>query len=242
MDATPSAAAGPPGNPRGSDGSTGNAREGGSGTRSLQTASVHRVILGSSTIASMLGGILGRGTSKSEGNLWGCDRSRLLGTASALGEALGGDTSASAPGGSLGSGTSTSQGNPGGSHGPSRKGALARGSATEEPRFPSSSFSLEQRPVSSPLRLRFLSNSPRRHTAALTPLSRPSAEWASHFSHRPPASASHSDTLADPKYATEGPGPSPYTIPKKMKGKEVGQRDPTQGAPPTVDVAPLPPL
>ena len=44
----------------------------------------------------------------------------------------------------LGGGTSRSQGNPRGSEGHSRKETLARGSTSEEPRFLSSSFSLEQ--------------------------------------------------------------------------------------------------
>ena len=46
-DAPPSATAGPPGNPRGSDGPTGNGRRSGNETRSLRTASVHGVTLGS---------------------------------------------------------------------------------------------------------------------------------------------------------------------------------------------------
>ena len=77
MGATPSAAADPPGNHRGSDGPTESACESGSETQSLWTASVHRVTHGSSTsTAGMLGDIHGRGTSRSKGNRRECDRSR----------------------------------------------------------------------------------------------------------------------------------------------------------------------
>ena len=197
MDAAPSATAGPPGNPRGSE------------TRSLRTTSVHGVKLGNgASTATMPGGILGRGTDGPTGNgRRSGSETRSLRTASVHGVTLGG-------------GTSISRGNPRGSEGPSRKGTPARGSIWEEPRLPSSSFPLEQISASSPLRLQFSSNwSLFRHITALTPFSRPSAEWASHFCHRPPASASLPDTFVDPMRATEGPGPSPYTIHKKMKGK-----------------------
>ena len=142
MDFAPSAAAGAPGNPRGSDGPTGNARGSGSGTRSLRTASVLGETLGSSTsTVSVLGEILVRGTPRSKGNIRECDRSRLLGTARAFGEALGSSTSKpSVFGETLGNGTSTSKGNPRGSDGPSRDRASARESASEVPRFSSSSF------------------------------------------------------------------------------------------------------
>ena len=69
MDAAPPATAGPPGNPHGSDGPTGNARKSGSETRSLWTTSVHGVTLGSgASTASMSEGILGRGTDCPIGN------------------------------------------------------------------------------------------------------------------------------------------------------------------------------
>ena len=128
----------------------------------------------------MLGEMLGRGTSRSEENLREHDCSSLLESVSAFGEALGGRTSASALGGILGNGTSTSQGNPRGSDGPSRKGALDRESVSEEPRFPSSSFFLEQRHVSS-------SFSPRkcRHTAP-TKLSPSSVKHVSHLGRTSP--------------------------------------------------------
>ena len=151
MEAAPSAAADPPRNPRGSDGPTGNARGSKSGTRSLRTANVLGETLGSSTsTAVVLDETPGRGTPKSEGNLRGCDRSRLLGTANAFGEALGGISSASVLGETLGGGAPTSEGNSRGSDGLSRERAPARRSASEEPRFSSSTFFLEQRPVSSP--------------------------------------------------------------------------------------------
>ena len=78
-DVASSAAAGPPGNSYGSavrQETPTNI----SGTRGLRPAGEHGVTLGS-TAASMLGEILGRGTSKSEENLRGRDRSRLLETA-----------------------------------------------------------------------------------------------------------------------------------------------------------------
>ena len=161
MDALPSAAAGPPGNSCGSDGPTGNARGSESETRSFRMVSV-------------LGETSGRGNLKSGGNLRGCDRSTLLGTARALGEALGVGTSASVLGEALGSCAPTPKRNSRGSDGPSRERTPARGSVSEEPKFPSSSFFLVQRSVSSPL-------SPRkcRHTAP----SKQSPSSARHVRH-----------------------------------------------------------
>ena len=87
-----------------------------------------RPVPGSGTsTASALGEALGRGTSKSEGNLRGSNSTRLLGTASALGEALG-------------RGILTSEGNPRGSDGPSRERAPARGSVRKNQDFPQAVF------------------------------------------------------------------------------------------------------
>ena len=182
MDAAPSAAAGPPEDPHGSDGSTGSAPGSGSETRSLQTTDTLGEAPGRGTsTVSVLGETLGRCTPKSEENLRGSDCSRLLGTASALGEAFGSGTlTASVLGEALGSGTPTSKRNPHGSDGPSRERAPARGPASKETRFPSSSIFFEQRPVSSPL-------SPRksRHTSP-TKLSPSSARHVSHLARRSP--------------------------------------------------------
>ena len=96
IEGAPSAAAGPPGNPRGSDGPLRNARGSGSKTKYLRTVSALGEAPGT------------RGTSTSEGNLPGSDSSELLGTTSALGEALGSCTSAaSMVREALGNGTST---------------------------------------------------------------------------------------------------------------------------------------
>ena len=77
MDAAPSAAALPPGNPRGSDGPLRDSRGSGSTTRDLWTASALSEVLGTS------------GTPTSEGNRCGSDSSRLLRTPNVLREALG---------------------------------------------------------------------------------------------------------------------------------------------------------
>ena len=126
MDAELSAAAGPPGNPRGSDGPTVNACGSESTTRSLRTTSALAETLGGGSksrdlrAVSSPGAALGtRGTSTSGG--------RDLRTASALGEALGGRC------------TPTCTGNPRGSNGLSRGGAPARRSSSKESRFFSSS-------------------------------------------------------------------------------------------------------
>ena len=143
----------------------------------LGTSSVPGGTLGNTT-ASMLGEVLGR-TSRSQENLRGHDRSRLLETTSTLGEVLGGATPASAPGEALGRRTTTSKGCPRGSDGPSREKALARESVSEEPRFPSSSFFLEQRPDPSSFRQSY------RHSAP-TKLSPSSARHVSHLGRTSP--------------------------------------------------------
>ena len=133
MEAAPSAAAGSPGNPRGSDGPSRNSRGSGSKTNDLRTVSALGEAIGT------------RGTSASEGNLRGSDSSRLLGTTSALGEALGsctsaaralrealgsGTSTASSLGEALGSGTLTSKENPRRSDDPSRERTPARESVS----------------------------------------------------------------------------------------------------------------
>ena len=110
-DAAPPSAASPPGNPRGSDGPTGDACESTSGTRGFQTAIMYDATLGTRTLGEV------RGPRTSEEDLLGRD-----------------GTTASAPGGALGRVT-TSFGNPRGTDGPSRGGALAEGSAFQEPRL-----------------------------------------------------------------------------------------------------------
>ena len=72
MDAAPSAAASPPGNPRGSDGPTADACESTSGTRDFRTASMYDATL----VTRMLGEV--RGPRTSEEDIRGRDRSRLL--------------------------------------------------------------------------------------------------------------------------------------------------------------------
>ena len=129
-DAAPSAAASPPGNPRGSDSPTGDACESTSGTRGFRTASMYEATLGT----HMLGEICGPTTSKTEEDFRGRDRSRSLD-----------GTTAGAPGGALGRCT-TSFGNLRGTDAPSGGGAPAKGSAFEEPELPSTRFFLEQRP------------------------------------------------------------------------------------------------
>ena len=108
-DALPPAAASPPGNPRGSDGPTGDAWESTSGTRGFRAAIMYDATLGTRTLGEV------RGPRTSEEDLRGRD-----------------GTTASAPGGALGRVTA-SFGNPRGTVGPSRGGALAEESAFEEP-------------------------------------------------------------------------------------------------------------
>ena len=227
IDAALSAAAGPPGNPRGSDGPTRNARDSESGTRGLRTASLHGVTLGGTT-ASMLGEILAQGTSRSEENLWGRDCSGLLGTANALGEALGRGTSASVLGETLGSDTPSSEGNPRRIEGPSGDRAPVRGTVLEEPRFPSRSFFLEQRPDQSSFR------QSSRHSAP-TKLSPSSARHVSHlggasphfpsFPHVPSYDsppASRADLVrADPLKTKEG-----YSL---ERSSQIGRRSLIEG-------------
>ena len=137
-----------------------------SGTRGFRTARMNEMTLGTTTApASMLGEILGPGTSRTEEDLRGCDRSRLLETTSTLGEALG-DGTIAAPGRALGCCTSSRE-------------TLARGSTSEEPKFSSSSFFLEQRPDSR------LFRQASRHTAP-TKLSPSSARHVSHSGSRIP--------------------------------------------------------
>ena len=175
MDAAPSAAASSPGNPRGNDGPTGNARESASGTRGFRTASVYEVTLGTTTApARMLMEILGPRTSRPEQDLRGRHRSRLIETTSTLGDALGDSTSASAPGRALGCCTSTLERNPRGSDGPPREEALVRGSTSEGPRISSGSFFLEQRPDPSSFRHASRQTAP-------TKLSPSSARHVNHF-------------------------------------------------------------
>ena len=108
-DAAPSAAASSPGNPRESDGPTGDACKSTSGTRVFRTATMYDATIGTRTLGEV------RVPRTSEEHLLGRD-----------------GTTASAPGGVLGRVTA-SFGNPRGTDGPSRGGALAEGSAFEEP-------------------------------------------------------------------------------------------------------------
>ena len=207
-----------PGDPRGSDGPTGDACESTSGTGGFRTASTYGATLGT----CMLGEIHGPRTSSTEEDLRGRDRSRLLD-----------GTPAGAPGGALGGCAPTLTGNSRGTDGPSGGRALARGSALVEPRFPSTIFFLEQRPDPSSFRLKHF------HHAAPTELSCPSASArkADYFGHRPPDSvprtsldsASFPDALVNLMPATERPGPSQYASSKKgkMEGKMVRQREST---------------
>ena len=110
-DAAPSAAASSPRNPPGSDGPTGDACESTSGTKDFRTASMYDATLGTRTLGEV------RGPRTSEEDLRRRD-----------------GTTASAPGGSLDRVTA-SFGNPREADGPSRGGALAEGSAFEEPRL-----------------------------------------------------------------------------------------------------------
>ena len=103
-DDAPSAAASPPGDPRGSDGPTGNACESTSGTRGFRTANMYEATFDT----HMLGEICDPRTPKED--LRGRDRSRSLD-----------GTTAGAPGGALGRVTA-SFGNPRGTDGPSGRG------------------------------------------------------------------------------------------------------------------------
>ena len=108
-DAAPSAAASSPGNPRESDGPTGDACKSTSGTRGFWTATMYDATLGTRTLGEV------RDPRTSEEDLRGRD-----------------GTTASAPGGALGRVTA-SFGNPRGTDGPSGGEALAEGSTFEEP-------------------------------------------------------------------------------------------------------------
>ena len=171
-DAAPSAAASSPGNPRESDGPTGDACKSTSGTRGFWTAIMYDAALGTRTLGEV------RGPRTSEEDLRGRD-----------------GTTASAPGGALGRVTA-SFGNPWGTDGPSRGGALAEESTFEEPRPPPEKprflptrFFLEQRPdpCSSRPDLSSSRQASRSRHAALTKLSPPSARHnVSHLSRAPP--------------------------------------------------------
>ena len=168
-DAAPSAAASPPGNPRGSDGSTGNACESTSETRGSRTARTYGVTFDT----HMLGEICCRRTS--EEDLRGRDRSRLLD-----------GTTVGAPGGALGR-VIALFGNPRETDGPSGRGALTKGSDFEEPRFPSTRFFLEQRPDPCSSRPDLSSSRQASRYAALTKLSPSSARHnVSHLGRAPP--------------------------------------------------------
>ena len=177
-DAALSAAASPPGNPRRSDGPMGDACESTSGTRGFRTASMYEATFD----AHMLGEIFGPRTSKED--IRGRDRSRL-----SDGTAVG------APEGALGRVTASFE-NPRGTDGPSGRGALAKGSAFEEPGFPLTRFFLEQRP--DPYSSRpdpSLSRQASRH-AGLTNLSPSSARHnISHLGRAPPNFPSLSSSL-----------------------------------------------
>ena len=111
-DAAPSAAASSPGNSRGSDGPTGDACESTTGTRCFPTAIMYDATLGTRTLGEV------RGPRTSEEDLRGRD-----------------GTTAGAPGGELGRDTASFE-NPRATDGPSKGGgALAEGSAFEEPRL-----------------------------------------------------------------------------------------------------------
>ena len=118
-DAAPSAAASSPGNPRESDGPTGDACKSTSGTRGFRTAIMYDATLGTRTLGEVRGPRTSeevRGPRTSEEDLRGRD-----------------GTTASASGGELGRVTA-SFGNPRGTDGPSGGEALAEGSTFEEPR------------------------------------------------------------------------------------------------------------
>ena len=100
-DAAPSAAASSPGNPRGSDGPTGDARESTTGTRCFPTAIMYDATLGTRTLGEV------RGPRTSEEDLRGRD-----------------GTTAGAPGGELGRDTASFE-NPRATDGPSKGGGLS---------------------------------------------------------------------------------------------------------------------
>ena len=100
-DATPSAAASSPGNPRGSDGPTGDACESTTGTRCFPTAIMYDATLGTRTLGEV------RGPRTSEEDLRGRD-----------------GTTAGAPGGELGRDTASFE-NPRATDGPSKGGGLS---------------------------------------------------------------------------------------------------------------------
>ena len=169
-DAAPSAAASSPGNPRESDGSTGDACKSISGTRGFRAAIMYDATLGTRTLGEV------RGSRTSEEDLWGRD-----------------GTTASAPGGALGRVTA-SLGNPRGTDGPSRGGALAEGSTfeeprppPEEPRFLPTRLFLEQRPDLCSSRPDLSSSRQASRHAALTKISPSSARHnVSHLGRAPP--------------------------------------------------------
>ena len=142
-DAAPPAAASPPGNPRGSDGPTGDACESTSGTRGFRTA-MYDATIGTRTLGEVRvprtseEHLLGRDGTASFGNPRGTDgpsRRGALAEGSAFEEPhlRGRDgTTTSAPGGALGRATA-SFGNPPRTDGASRGEALAEGSAFEDP-------------------------------------------------------------------------------------------------------------
>ena len=178
-DAAPSAAASSPGNPRESDGPTGDACKSTSGTRGFRTAIMYDATLGTRTLGEV------RGPRTSEEDLRGRD-----------------GTTASAPGGALGRVTA-SFGNPRGTDGPSRGGALAEGSTfeeprppPEEPRFLPTRFFLEQRPDPCSSRPDLSSSRQASRHAAFTKLSPSSARHnVSHLGRAPPDFPSLSSSL-----------------------------------------------
>ena len=178
-DATPSAAASPPGNSRGGDGPTGDACESTSETRGFRTASMYEATFNT----NMLGEISGPRTS--EEDLRGRDGSRLLD-----------GTTAGAPGGALGRVTEAF-GNPRGADGPSGRGALAKRSAFQEPGFPLTRSFLEQRPNPCWSRPDLSSSRQASRHAVLTKLSVSSARHdLSHLGRPPPKFPSLSSSLS----------------------------------------------
>ena len=148
-----------------------NACESTSETSGFRTASMYEATFGT----SIFGEILGPWTSRTEEDLWGHDCSRLLD-----------GTTAGASRGALGRCTLTLTGNPRGIDGPSGGGALARGSAFEEPRIPSARFSLEQRPDPSSLRPNLILFRQASRHAAPAKLSPSSARHVSHLGRASP--------------------------------------------------------
>ena len=167
-DATPSAAASPPGNSRGGDGPTGDACEGTSGTRGFRTASMYEATFDTNMLRELCG------PRTSEEGLRGHDGSRLLN-----------GTTAGAPGGALGRVTAPF-GNPRGTDGPSGRGALAKGSAFQEPGFPLTRSFFEQTPNPCSSRPDLSSSRQASRHAALTNLSLSSARHnVSHLAWSP---------------------------------------------------------